>query len=246
MSQRKKRGKRKSSNRNTYIAIAAVVLIVIVAGGYYAYAASQTKSTSSSTTTSSAQTTSITSGTPTGTGPYAVISTTQGTFTVELFPQAAPKTVANFVSLADSGFYNNLVWHRIVAGFAIQIGDPTTRNGGGNESLWGDTGSNQTVPLETNTTLVNEGYVNNVGYLGMARTSDPNSGSSQFFINLADNSDLNGQYTVFGKVISGMSVVDAIAALPVNGQCQSSGETACQPLNPTDAEILSITIQSSP
>ncbi|MDA4113951.1 MAG: peptidylprolyl isomerase [Thaumarchaeota archaeon] len=243
MSQRKRRGKKKSSNRNTYIAIAAVVLVIVAAGGYYAYASSQPKSpnTSSSLTTSSTLTT-----TPTGSGPYAVISTTQGTIEVELFPQAAPKTVANFVSLANSGFYDNLVWHRIVAGFAIQIGDPTSRNGGGNESLWGNTGSTQTVPLETNTTLVNEGYVNNAGYLGMARTSDPNSGSSQFFINLASNTSLNGQYTVFGKVISGMSVVDAIGALPVNPACQSSGGTSCQPLDPTNAEILSITIQSSP
>jgi cyclophilin family peptidyl-prolyl cis-trans isomerase len=185
--------------------------------------------------------------TSTGTaGPYAVIETTQGRMVVQLFPSVAPKTVANFISLVSAGFYSDLVWHRIVAGFAIQIGDPTTRNGGGNQSAWGQTGSDKRVPLEANATTVAQGCVNDIGYLGMARTSDPNSGSSQFFINLADNSDLNGQYTVFGKVISGMSVVDAIAALPVNGQCQSSGETACQPLNPTNAEILSITIQSSP
>ena len=244
MSQRKRRGKKKPSNRNTYIAIAVVVLVIVAAGGYYAYASGQTKgpNTSSSLTTSSTLTT-----TPTTSGPYAIISTTQGRIEVELFPQAAPKTVANFVSLANSGFYDDLVWHRIVAGFAIQIGDPTTKNGGGNESLWGDTGSPQTVPLEANQTTVNEGYVNNVGYLGLARSSDVNSGSSQFYINVADNSQsLDGQYTVFGKVISGMSVVDAIAALPVNPACSSSGGTSCQPLNPTGAEILSITIQSSP
>jgi cyclophilin family peptidyl-prolyl cis-trans isomerase len=174
-------------------------------------------------------------------GTYAVIDTTQGTIVVQLFPNVAPKTVANFISLANSGFYNNLVWYRIVAGFAIQIGDPTTRNGGGNESTWGQTGSGQTVPPEANATTVAEGYVNNAGYLGMARTSDPNSGNSQFFINLANNTSLNGQYTVFGKVISGLNVVDAIGNLQVNPQCASSGGTNCQPLNPTNAEILGIT-----
>ncbi len=103
-----------------------------------------------------------------------------------------------------------------------------------------------TVPLETNTSLVRDGYVNEVGYLGMARTSDPNSGSSQFFINLADNSFLNGQYTVFGKVASGMNVVDTIGNLPVDPECSSSGGMMCQPLDPTNAEILGITIQSTP
>ncbi|MGA2198719.1 MAG: peptidylprolyl isomerase [Nitrososphaerales archaeon] len=175
-----------------------------------------------------------------------MISTTQGTFEVELFPGAAPKTVANFIELARTGFYNNLVWHRIVKGFAIQIGDPTSRNGGGDRSRWGSTGSARTVPLETSISLVRDGYANGAGFLGMARTSDPNSGSSQFFINLADNSFLNGQYTVFGKVTSGMNVVDAIANLPVDPECLSSGGMMCQPLDPTNAEILSITIQSTP
>jgi cyclophilin family peptidyl-prolyl cis-trans isomerase len=176
---------------------------------------------------------------------YAVIDTTQGTMVVQLFHNVALKTVAN-LSLANSGFYNNLVWHRIIAGFAIQIGDLTTPNGGGNESTWGQTGSSRTVPLEANATTVAEGYVNSVGYMGLARTSDPNSGNSQFFINLANNTSLNGQCTVFGKVISGMSVVDAIGDLPVNPECASSGGTTCQPLDPTNAEILSITIQDSP
>jgi cyclophilin family peptidyl-prolyl cis-trans isomerase len=184
--------------------------------------------------------------TPDNSGQRAVISTTQGTFEVELFPNAAPKTVANFIELAKTGFYNNLVWHRIVKGFAIQIGDPTSRNGGGDKSRWGSTGSARTVPLETSIPLVRDGYVNGVGYLGMARTSDPNSGSSQFFINLADNSFLNGQYTVFGKVTSGMNVVDAIGNLPVDPECSSSGGMMCQPLDPTNAEILSIAIESKP
>jgi cyclophilin family peptidyl-prolyl cis-trans isomerase len=179
-------------------------------------------------------------------GPYAVIETTQGRMVVQLFPSMAPKTVANFISLSSSRFYDNLVWHRIVAGFAIQIGDPTTRNGGGDESTWGQTGSDKRVPLEADARTVAQGCVNDVGYLGMARTSDPNSGSSQFFINLADNAFLNGQYTVFGRVIGGMDVADAIGKLPVNPACISSGGANCQPLDPTNAEILSITIRDSP
>jgi cyclophilin family peptidyl-prolyl cis-trans isomerase len=177
---------------------------------------------------------------------YAVVDTTQGTFVVQLFPNVAPKTVANFISLAESGFYNDLVWHRIVAGFVIQSGDPTSRNGGGNPSTWGETGSNQTVPLEANASTVAEGYVNNIGYLGMARGSSPDSGSSQFYINLANNTPLNGNYTVFGKVISGLSVVTEMGTLPVASSCSSSGGLTCPPVDPTNAEILSITIQDTP
>ncbi len=159
-----------------------------------------------------------------------------------LFPSVAPKTVANFVSLADSGFYTDLVWHRIVAGFVIQTGDPTTKNGGGVEADWGDTSATTTVPLETNSTTVKEGYVNNVGYLGLARGSSNDSGSSQFYINLGNNTSLNGLYTVFGKLITGLSVAQAIGKLPVNADCASSGDADCQPLEPTNAEVLSITI----
>jgi cyclophilin family peptidyl-prolyl cis-trans isomerase len=175
----------------------------------------------------------------------AVINTTQGSFEVELFPSVAPKTVANFVNLANSGFYNNVVWHRIVRGFVIQTGDPTSRNGAGNPNSWGSTGSSTTVPIEANPTTVAQGYVHDEGYLGIARGSDPNSGSSQFFVNLSSNSSLNGQYTVFGKVISGMDVVRAIGNLPVNPMCQRSGGTLCQPINPSQAMILTITIKNS-
>lgn len=148
---------------------------------------------------------------------YATLSTTNGTIVVELYRAQAPKTVSNFVSLAQSGFYSNLVWHRIVKGFVIQTGDPNTRNGGGDRSAWGTGGSSQTVPLEIDPTLHN-----NIGYLGMARSTDPNSGSSQFYINLANNNSLDGQYTVFGKVINsgGMTAAYALANAPVNAQSQ--------------------------
>ena len=164
---------------------------------------------------------------------YATLDTTNGTIVVELYRAQAPKTVSNFVSLAESGFYTNLVWHRIVKGFVIQTGDPTTKNGGGDRSTWGQTGSSQTVPLEIDPTLHN-----NIGYLGMARSTDPNSGSSQFYVNLANNNSLDGQYTVFGKVINsgGMTAAYALANAPVNSQSQ--------PITPV--YLISVTITSSP
>lgn len=167
----------------------------------------------------------------------ARIYTTQGVMNIELFSCQAPKTVANFVSLANSGFYQNLTWHRIVKGYVIQTGDPITKNGGGNQSLWGDTSSPNKIPLEISN------LPNNYSYLGIARTSDPNSGSSQFFVNLANNTNLNGQYTVFGKVAdqASMKVALAIANLPVNIQCLPD-EQQCQPINPKQALVLNITI----
>ena len=160
---------------------------------------------------------------------YARINTSMGSMEVELFPAAAPQTVANFVNLSKSGFYDNLVWHRIVAGFVIQTGDPLTRNGGGNRSLWGTGGSSKTVPLETNALLHNY-----VCYLGMARSSDPNSGSSQFYINLKNNTSLDGSYTVFGRVVSGMNVANEIAGVQVN-----SSDQPVTPVFMTSVTILS-------
>ena len=164
---------------------------------------------------------------------YATLETSNGTIVVELYRAQAPKTVDNFVSLAQRGFYSNLVWHRIVKGFVIQTGDPTTKDGGGDRSTWGQTGSAQTVPLEIDPTLHN-----NIGYLGMARSTDPNSGSSQFYINLANNNSLDGQYTVFGKVINsgGMTAAYDIANAQVNSQSQ--------PLTPV--YLISVTITSGP
>jgi len=154
---------------------------------------------------------------------------------VQLFPADAPKTVANFVSLAKSGFYNDLVWHRIVAGFVIQAGDPNTKNGGGDKSTWGQGGSSSPVPFEDDGKLHNT-----AGTIAMASTGAGVGGSSQFYINLVDNSaSLDGKYAVFGTVINGMSVVQAL------GKVQTDS-TSQQPINPADAYIVSITIQSTP
>jgi cyclophilin family peptidyl-prolyl cis-trans isomerase len=165
---------------------------------------------------------------------FATLSTSNGTTVVELYQAQVPRTVANFVNLANSGFYTNLVWHRIVKAnpAVIQTGDPNTRNyAGGDRSTWGGGGSPQTVPLEIDSSLHN-----NAGYLGMARGQDVNSGSSQFYINMADNNYLDGQYTVFGKVISGMTAATALWNTPVN--------SLDQPINPVF--LTSVTITSSP
>jgi cyclophilin family peptidyl-prolyl cis-trans isomerase len=222
----KRSRRRGKSRRNTWIALGILAILVVSAGGFYAY------------TTTGAKTTTASTGS--GTGTYAVLDTSQGNIVLQLFPQDAPKTVANFESLAESGFYSDLVWHRIVQGFIIQTGDPTTKNGGGNESTWGDGGSGTTIPFENNSLPNDEGYV------AMANTSPGGNGaSSQFFINLINNPSLTGQYTVFAEVVSGLNVVQAIGNLPVNSQCASSGDLTCQPLQPTQALLISVTIQST-
>ena len=232
----RRRRSKGQSRKGRYVLIALIV-IVGAAIGWYAFSSSQTTtstaglqnvSTSSQTTTSSATNGAVSSATGLV---YAKIATNMGDMEVELYPNSAPKTVANFVSLAKSGFYDNLVWHRIVKGFVIQTGDPNTRNGGGDKSLWGTGGSPNTVPLEIDRSLHND-----VGYLGMARSQDPNSGSSQFYISLTNNAPLDGQYTVFGKVISGMDVALKIGNVPV--------DSASQPIS--NVFVTSITIQDSP
>ncbi|HUI86524.1 MAG TPA: peptidylprolyl isomerase [Nitrososphaerales archaeon] len=226
----------KKKTRTPYALAALVVVVIVAVAGYYVYS-------SSSASTKSSTSTQLTGGCPAVTqtgGPnliYACIKTNWGSMEIELFPADAPKTVANFVNLANSGFYNNLIWHRIAPGFVIQTGDPTTRNGEGNRSLWGQGGSSQTVPLEIDPALHNT-----AGFIGMARSSDPNSGSSQFYINLGPNTNLDGNYTVFGEVISGMPVAYAIAAVPTYGT--SSTQYYEQPVNPANAVLISVTILS--
>ncbi len=165
----------------------------------------------------------------------AVIDTTQGTVEVEFYPNAAPKHVQNFIDLANKGFYDGTLFHRIIPGFVIQGGDPNTKGNSTDRGKWGQGGPNYTIPAEFND------IPHSRGILSMARSSDPNSAGSQFFIVLDNNtstSALNHQYTVFGKVIKGMDVVDKIAALPTF----KSGTYIDQPINPNDAKIISVKI----
>jgi cyclophilin family peptidyl-prolyl cis-trans isomerase len=159
----------------------------------------------------------------------ALLDTSLGPIEVDLFEADTPKTVSNFAELARSQFYSNLVFHRIVRGFVIQTGDPTTKNAGGNRSRWGMVGSSKTVPLEVVPSLHNE-----TGTLGIARSQDPNSGSSQFYINLTNNSQLDRNYTVFGKVTNGMDTVSAIGNLAVDEHNA--------PIDSTNAMLRSITL----
>jgi dolichyl-diphosphooligosaccharide--protein glycosyltransferase len=163
----------------------------------------------------------------------AVINTTQGTIEIEFFPNAAPNHVKNFIDLANSGFYDETLFHRIVPGFVIQGGDPNTKGDDSDRSTWGQGGPEQTLKAEFNDIEHKRGIVS------MARSSDPNSASSQFFIVLEDSSFLDRQYTVFGRVISGMDVVDKIAALKTVG---GNGQDKEQPVNPEEARIISIKI----
>lgn len=122
--------------------------------------------------------------------------TKHGRVVIRLRPDLAPKTVAQIKTLVKQGFYNGLTFHRVIAGFMAQTGDPTGTGAGGSTL--------PNVPAEfTPTPFVR-------GSLGMARTSDPNSGNSQFFICFAPAPFLNGQYTLFGQVVSGMKIVDQI------------------------------------
>ena len=133
-----------------------------------------------------------------------------GEVKLELDETAAPITVANFVKLAESGFYDGLTFHRIIDGFMIQGGDPEgTGFGGSDENIKGEFRANG----------VDNPISHTEGVISMARSSDPNSASSQFFITVADATFLDGQYAAFGKVADGFDVVRLIArdARPIDG-----------------------------
>ena len=129
---------------------------------------------------------------------------TGGVITIELYDDKAPITVNNFKNLVKRGFYDGLIFHRVISGFMIQGGDPTgTGCGGSEETIKGEFAAN--------------GFLNTIsherGVISMARSQRPNSASSQFFIMHADGKFLDGSYAAFGKVVSGMEVVDEIAGV---------------------------------
>lgn len=131
----------------------------------------------------------------------------RGEILIELLPGAAPKTVAHFTGLVKKKFYDGILFHRVVPGFVAQAGNAQTKTKGLDVSE--EVGSGKTITLEPPISP----YSHVRGTLGMARTSDLNSGDSQFFFNLGDNSRLdtyNGGYTMFGRVVKGMEVVSAI------------------------------------
>ena len=134
----------------------------------------------------------------------ATIETTKGTITLELYPDEAPKTVQNFITLAKKGFYDGIIVHRVIPGFMIQTGDPTGTGRGGPGYTFAD---------EFSPRLTHDGP----GVLSMAN-SGPNTNGSQFFITLAPTPWLDGRHSVFGRVTKGQEVVEAIAAVSRDAQ----------------------------
>lgn len=139
--------------------------------------------------------------------PQVVVDTNRGSFVIELYPEKAPKTVANFMQYVNTGFYKGTIFHRVINRFMIQGGGFTP----------------DMAEKDTRAPIINEagnGLTNDIGTIAMARTSDPNSATSQFFINLENNQFLNYQspdpeligYCVFGRVLKGMDVVREIAS----------------------------------
>jgi peptidylprolyl isomerase/peptidyl-prolyl cis-trans isomerase B (cyclophilin B) len=158
------------------------------------------------------------------TNPRVLIETSKGNITVEVFPGQAPQSAANFLGYVKSGFYNGLAFHRVIPGFMIQTGGMTA----------------DMVEKPKNAPIQNEadnGLKNLRGTLAMARTGEPHSASSQFFINVADNAFLNHRgktahgwgYAVFGQVVDGMNVVDAIVAVP-RGNRGPHGDVPIEPI----------------
>ena len=128
--------------------------------------------------------------------PHLLLELENGTVDIELLPAIAPKHVERVVTLAGQGFYDGIVFHRVIEGFMAQTGDPTGTGMGGSD-----------LP-DLQAEFSSEPFVR--GVIGAARSNDPNSANSQFFITYADATHLNGQYTVWGRVVSGMEFVDAI------------------------------------
>ena len=149
-----------------------------------------------------------------------------GVIKAELYPEYAPNTVNNFLALAGSGFYDGLIFHRVIPGFMIQGGDPEgTGMGGPDYSIRGEFRSNG---FKANT------LKHTAGVLSMARAMNPNSAGSQFFIMHEDAPHLDGQYAAFGKVIEGIEVVDKVASVKTDYNDK--------PLEPVVIEIMSVEV----
>lgn len=136
--------------------------------------------------------------------PNAVIETNLGNIELRFFPDIAPKHVENFLTLAKSGFYDGTIFHRVIPGFMIQGGDPNTK--GMDKSKYGQGGPDHSVKAEFSK------RPHKRGILSMARSQDPDSAGSQFFVVVQDANFLDGKYTVFGEVVSGMDVADKIVS----------------------------------
>ncbi len=159
------------------------------------------------------------------TNPVAVMETTQGTIEIELRSDLAPKAVENFVTHSQNGYYNGLIFHRIIKDFMIQGGDPTGTGRGG-ESIWGQPFKDEFSP---------NAVFDKPGILAMANAG-PNTNGSQFFITTVPTYWLNGRHTIFGYVKNGMDVVKKLEMVKTNGRY--AGDKPLQ-----DQKIIKITIK---
>ena len=168
--------------------------------------------------------------------PSVEFETSQGNFTVELYPEKAPKTVANFLQYVKDGFYENTIFHRVISRFMIQ--------GGGFERDLTEKNTREPIVNESNNGLLNE-----PGTLAMARTMDPDSATAQFFVNLADNQFLNYTspdpeqigYCVFGKVTSGLEIVQKIGLSPTT----TMGRNADVPIKPITIKSVKLLAEAA-
>ncbi len=165
----------------------------------------------------------------------AVIKTSKGELVLEFWPDVAPKTVANFKKLAQSGYYDGTSFHRIISSFMAQGGDPLTKDPS-KEAQWGTGGPGYTIEAEFNDRKHERGVVS------MARTADPNSAGSQFFLMLGTAPHLDNQYTAFGKVIRGEETLAKIAATPV---VASAGGEPSKPTERVEIESIKIVPRSA-
>ena len=145
------------------------------------------------------------------TAEIAIIKTTEGELTLEFWPEVAPGHVENFKKLARQGFYDGTCFHRVIRDFMIQGGDPLTKDSS-KETMWGTGGPGYQIKAEFNDRSHTRGV------LSMARSSDPNSAGSQFFICHGDSTFLDRQYTAFGRLIKGDEVLEKIATTPTRPQ----------------------------
>ena len=160
----------------------------------------------------------------------AIIKTAQGEMTIEFWPDVAPKTVENFKKLARENFYDGTAFHRIMKGFMIQGGDPLTKDPK-QESRWGTGGPGHRVKAEFN----DRSHVRWV--ISMARSQDPDSAGSQFFICLADAKFLDRNYTAFGKLVAGDDVLEALGNTPT---VAGGGGEKSRPTNRVGVESIRI------
>ena len=164
--------------------------------------------------------------------PQVKLTTTQGVIVLELYPEKAPITVENFLNYANEGFYTGTIFHRVIPNFMVQ--------GGGFSADMQQKPTGKTIRNEAN-----NGLKNDTGTIAMARTPDPHSASSQFFINVADNDFLNFKsetsqgfgYAVFGRVIEGMDVVNRIVAVPT-GRSGMHQDVPKDPIEITQVEVI--------